>query len=324
MYRSGQQSQVTNDKWTKNEVTQCAVQLARLPNARSPSSLFLTSILFVSPRSLFSLNARSPSFLHRSLLHHLSTPSPLLSTLFLYSFDTLLFMVHSSSFSTWLSFLSPSGIETLGGVFTRLINRNTTIPTKKSQTFSTAADGQTQVEIKVLQGEREMAANNQTLGQFSLIGIPPAPRGTPQIEVRHELDEGTRVRVLAPVDAALGVGPLCIGTNIGGPGYAFAPCFLPLRVFLSAAPCSLTVFPCACAYVSIRLYCCTMRKKRKEKRDGKEGAHRETQLSFLVLHYTDLASSFSSFSSSALSLSFPPSFSLSTPRCRLTLTPTAL
>jgi molecular chaperone DnaK len=75
------------------------------------------------------------------------------------------------------------GIETLGGVFTRLINRNTTIPTKKSQTFSTAADGQTQVEIKVLQGEREMAANNQMLGQFSLVGIPPAPRGVPQVEV---------------------------------------------------------------------------------------------------------------------------------------------
>nr|MBE5726010.1 heat shock protein cognate 5 [Cucujiformia] len=75
------------------------------------------------------------------------------------------------------------GIETLGGVFTKLITRNTTIPTKKSQVFSTAADGQTQVEIKVHQGEREMAADNKILGQFSLVGIPPAPRGVPQIEV---------------------------------------------------------------------------------------------------------------------------------------------
>nr|NVI74601.1 heat shock protein cognate 5 [Cucujiformia] len=75
------------------------------------------------------------------------------------------------------------GIETLGGVFTKLITRNTTIPTKKSQVFSTAADGQTQVEIKVHQGEREMAADNKILGQFTLVGIPPAPRGVPQIEV---------------------------------------------------------------------------------------------------------------------------------------------
>jgi len=71
------------------------------------------------------------------------------------------------------------GIETLGGVMTKLINRNTTIPTRKSQVFSTAADGQTQVEIKVHQGEREMAADNKVLGQFSLVGIPPAPRGVP-------------------------------------------------------------------------------------------------------------------------------------------------
>ena len=69
-----------------------------------------------------------------------------------------------------------------GGVFTKLINRNTTIPTKKSQVFSTAADGQTQVEIKVMQGEREMAKDNKTLGQFQLVGIPPAPRGVPQVK----------------------------------------------------------------------------------------------------------------------------------------------
>eukprot|EP01059_Diplonema_ambulator_P004302 TRINITY_DN13_c0_g3_i2.p1 TRINITY_DN13_c0_g3~~TRINITY_DN13_c0_g3_i2.p1 ORF type:complete len:649 (+),score=340.18 TRINITY_DN13_c0_g3_i2:2220-4166(+) len=80
------------------------------------------------------------------------------------------------------------GIETLGGVFTRLIPKNTTIPTKKSQVFSTAADNQTQVGIKVLQGEREMAADNQMLGQFDLIGIPPAPRGVPQIEVTFDID----------------------------------------------------------------------------------------------------------------------------------------
>ena len=75
------------------------------------------------------------------------------------------------------------GIETLGGVSTKLIERNTTIPTKKSQVFSTAADGQTSVEIHVLQGEREMAAHNKTIGRFNLTGIPPAPRGVPQIEV---------------------------------------------------------------------------------------------------------------------------------------------
>ena len=80
------------------------------------------------------------------------------------------------------------GIETLGGVFTRLIERNTTIPTRKSQVFSTAADGQTQVEIHVLQGEREMAAGNKTLGRFGLDGIPPAPRGIPQIEVTFDID----------------------------------------------------------------------------------------------------------------------------------------
>jgi len=89
------------------------------------------------------------------------------------------------------------GIETLGGVFTRLINRNTTIPTKKSQTFSTAADGQTQVGIKVLQGEREMAVDNKLLGQFDLVGIPPAPRGIPQIEVTFDIDANGIMHVSA-------------------------------------------------------------------------------------------------------------------------------
>uniref|UniRef100_A0AAX7U0X4 Stress-70 protein, mitochondrial n=1 Tax=Astatotilapia calliptera TaxID=8154 RepID=A0AAX7U0X4_ASTCA len=89
------------------------------------------------------------------------------------------------------------GIETLGGVFTKLINRNTTIPTKKSQVFSTAADGQTQVEIKVCQGEREMATDNKLLGQFTLVGIPPAPRGVPQIEVTFDIDANGIVHVSA-------------------------------------------------------------------------------------------------------------------------------
>merc|ERR1719354_129620 len=89
------------------------------------------------------------------------------------------------------------GIETLGGVFTKLINRNTTIPTKKSQVFSTAADGQTQVEIKVHQGEREMAADNKMLGQFQLVGIPPAPRGVPQVEVTFDIDANGIVNVHA-------------------------------------------------------------------------------------------------------------------------------
>lgn len=80
------------------------------------------------------------------------------------------------------------GLETLGGVFTRLINRNTTIPTKKAQVFSTAADNQTQVQIKVLQGEREMANDNKLLGEFELSGFPPAPRGLPQIEVSFDID----------------------------------------------------------------------------------------------------------------------------------------
>jgi len=80
------------------------------------------------------------------------------------------------------------GIETLGGVFTKLIERNTTIPTRRSETFSTAADGQTSVEVHVLQGEREMAAGNKTLGKFHLDGIPPAPRGMPQVEVTFDID----------------------------------------------------------------------------------------------------------------------------------------
>ena len=89
------------------------------------------------------------------------------------------------------------GIETLGGVFTRLIDRNTTIPTKKSQVFSTAEDGQTAVTIRVFQGEREMAADNKLLGQFDLVGIPPAPRGMPQIEVTFDIDANGIVNVSA-------------------------------------------------------------------------------------------------------------------------------
>ena len=95
------------------------------------------------------------------------------------------------------------GIETLGGVMTRLIEKNTTIPTRKSQVFSTAADNQPAVSIHVLQGEREMAANNKTLGRFELVGIPPAPRGVPQIEVTFDIDANGIVKVSAK-DTATG------------------------------------------------------------------------------------------------------------------------
>jgi molecular chaperone DnaK len=89
------------------------------------------------------------------------------------------------------------GIETLGGVFTKLIEKNTTIPTRKSQTFSTAQDNQTAVTIRVFQGEREMASDNKLLGQFDLIGIPPAPRGMPQVEVTFDIDANGIVNVHA-------------------------------------------------------------------------------------------------------------------------------
>merc|ERR1712131_446479 len=89
------------------------------------------------------------------------------------------------------------GIEVMGGVMDKMIMRNTTIPTKKQKTYSTAADGQTQVEIKIYQGEREMAAENKLLGNFQLGGIPPAPRGVPQIEVTFDIDANGIVNVSA-------------------------------------------------------------------------------------------------------------------------------
>lgn len=107
------------------------------------------------------------------------------------------------------------GIETLGGVFTRMIPKNTTIPTKKSQVFSTAADNQTQVGIKVFQGEREMAADNQTMGQFDLVGIPPAPRGVPQIEVTFDIDANGICHVAAK-DKATGKSQNITITASGG------------------------------------------------------------------------------------------------------------
>src|SRR6202021_2123145 len=92
-------------------------------------------------------------------------------------------------------------IETMGGVATPMINRNTTIPTKKTETFSTAADSQTEVEVHVLQGERPMAAQNRTLGKFKLAGIPPAPRGVPQIEVTFDIDANGILNVTAKDNA---------------------------------------------------------------------------------------------------------------------------
>jgi molecular chaperone DnaK len=89
------------------------------------------------------------------------------------------------------------GVETMGGVMTRMIERNTTIPTRKTETYTTAADGQTSVEIHVLQGEREMAGDNKTLGKFHLVGLPPAPRGVPQIEVTFDIDANGIVNVSA-------------------------------------------------------------------------------------------------------------------------------
>merc|ERR1712046_403217 len=89
------------------------------------------------------------------------------------------------------------GVETMGGVMTKMINRNTTVPTKKSETYSTAVDGQTNVEIHVLQGEREMASDNKSLGTFRLDGIPSAPRGVPQIEVTFDIDANGILSVTA-------------------------------------------------------------------------------------------------------------------------------
>ena len=89
-----------------------------------------------------------------------------------------------------LANFAASGIETLGGIMTKLISRNTTIPTKKTQTFSTAADGQTAIEVKIYQGERELVRDNKLLGNFNLVGIPPAPKGVPQIDITFDIDAG--------------------------------------------------------------------------------------------------------------------------------------
>jgi molecular chaperone DnaK len=109
------------------------------------------------------------------------------------------------------------GVETLGGVFTRLIERNTTIPTRKAETFSTAADSQTSVEVHVLQGEREMARDNRTLGKFQLVGIPSAPRGVPQIEVAFDIDANGILNVSAR-DQATGKSQAITITSSSGLG----------------------------------------------------------------------------------------------------------
>ena len=109
------------------------------------------------------------------------------------------------------------GVETLGGVTTKLIDRNTTIPTRKQETFSTAADSQTSVEIHVLQGEREMAKDNRTLGKFHLAGIPPAPRGVPQVEVTFDIDANGILNVSAR-DKATGKSQAITITASSGPG----------------------------------------------------------------------------------------------------------